>query len=354
MKILNSTTLNYILGFVIILSCCPLLFAETGSPANVTLDVVVTDKAGNRISGLQAEDFTLLVDNRPRPGATFQAADIVSNSNGQTQVIFLLDAVNTAPLAMSNGRQQLQKFLRQGGGALPVPMSLILFTDKSTQAQGNPTRDGNLLADTLDKVGGSLRDYGRSSGFFANVERVQRSLRVMENLASYEAKQPGRKLLICLSTGWPLMFGPESRMTSKDQETLFRTIVKLSTELREARVTVYDIDPLGIADASSFQTFYYQNYLKGVASAGKVESGDAALQVIATQTGGQVLNRSNNLTDLIADCVQDVRAYYTISFVPDQADQQDEYHDIRVNISKPGLTARTRTGYYALRVDKAK
>ncbi|MGA2356349.1 MAG: VWA domain-containing protein [Terriglobales bacterium] len=321
----------------------------------VALDVVVTDKAGNSVPGLQQSDFTVLDDKQPQAILSFHATDESSKADDSPQqVIFVIDEVNATARAVSSARQQLEKFLRRGDGQLFVPMSLVFFADKGTQVLGAATRVGNSLADSLKSHESGLRDIGRSAGFYGAVERVQSSLGTLEKLTAYEAKQPGRKLLIWLSPGWPLISGPRSALSEKDQDTIFHTIVRLSTHLREARVTLYSIDPLGMDDAASFQTFYYENFLKGVPSANKVESGDVALQVIATQSGGQVLSKSNDVAGLIAGCVADAKAYYTLSFAAAAADHPNEYHNLQIKIDRPGLTARTRTGYYAQRQEVAK
>ena len=39
----------------------------------VTVDVVVTDKAGNPVSGLTKEDFTVLDEGRPQPISSFES-----------------------------------------------------------------------------------------------------------------------------------------------------------------------------------------------------------------------------------------------------------------------------------------
>ena len=57
---------------------------------------------------------------------------------------------------------------------------------------------------------------------------------------------------------------------------------------------------------------------------------------------------------LIAGCVADAKAYYTLSFAAAAADHPNEYHNLQIKIDKPGLTARTRTGYYAQRQEVAK
>ena len=329
--------------------------ASTNADHRVTVDIVVTDKAGNLVPGLQQSDFIILDDKQPQPILSFRAFDEGSKADDPPQqVIFVIDEVNASTRPVSNARQQLEKFLRRGDGQLAVPMSLVFFTDKGTQVLGAATRNGNNLADSLKSHESSLRDIGRSAGFYGAVERVQTSLSTLEKLTAYEAKQPGRKLLIWLSPGWPLISGPRSALSEKDQDTIFHTIVRLSTHLREAHVTLYSVDPLGMDDAAGFQTFYYENFLKGVVSANKVESGDVGLQVIATQSGGQVLNKSNDIAGSIAGCVADARAYYTLSFDSAAADHPNEYHNLQISIDRPGLVARTRTGYYAQRQEVAK
>jgi hypothetical protein len=36
-----------------------------------------------------------------------------------------------------------------------------------------------------------------------------------------------------------------------------------------------------------------------------------------------------------------------VSFEASPADRRDEYHSLEIKVDKPGLTARTRQGYYA-------
>ncbi|MFZ1140104.1 MAG: VWA domain-containing protein [Candidatus Sulfotelmatobacter sp.] len=314
----------------------------------ITLDVVVTDKSGKPVPGLQQQDFIILDDKQPQTILTFHATDETSKTDElPLQVILLVDAVNTSFHSVGYERLQLDKFLRQNDGELPIPTSLVLLTDTS-QGQTPSTLDGNVLASSLDSNQSGLRAIGRSQGFYGAADRVDISLGTLEKLISHLATQPGRKLLIWLSPGWPLLSGPEVELSAKDREWLFRNVVNLSTELREARITLYSIDPLGMDDAMG-RRFYYESFLKGVGSANQVQNGNLGLQVIAAQTGGQVLNSSNDIQRLVASCLADAKAFYTLSFDSPPADHPNEYHSLQVKIGKPGLTARTRTGYYAQR-----
>jgi|SRR5580698_698528 len=325
--------------------------ANNAAPApppdhRISLDVVVTDKAGNPQSGLQQQDFTILDDKQPENILSFHATDEGSTAE-PLQIILLLDAVNTGAQTMGFERLELEKFLRKDGGHLALPTSMVFLTDTATEVQPGTTRDGNALAELLKSKETGLRIIGRSQGIYGAMDRFNLALTALERISSYEARQPGRKLLIWFSPGWPMLSGPRLELTKKNEDWLFNAVVGMSRALREARVTLYSLDPLGTSDAGSFRTFYYESFLKGVPSSSKVLPGNLALQVLAAQSGGKVLNSNNDLTQLIANCVIDAKAYYTMSFIYPPADHPDEFHSLEVKVDKPGLTARTRMGYYA-------
>jgi len=326
--------------------------APRESGRRITLDVVVTDKSGNPVPGLQQRDFTLLDDKQPQAILSFRATDLATNDSthgvdSPLQAIFLVDAVNTSFRSVGYERQELQKFLQKDDGKLSLPTSLVILSDTS-QGQSQPTLDGNALVETLNSNQSGLRTIGRSQGFYGDADRFQISIDTLEKLTSHLATQPGRKLLIWLSPGWPLLSGPEVQLSAKNQGWLFQTVVGLSTDLRDARITLYSVDPLGMEEGMG-RTFYYENFLKGVSSANKVQNGNLALQVLAAQSGGRVLTSSNDIAKLITSCLEDSRAFYTLSFDSPPADHANEYHSLQIKIGKPGLSARTRTGYYAQR-----
>jgi VWFA-related protein len=124
-------------------------------------------------------------------------------------------------------------------------------------------------------------------------------------------------------------------------------IVAASTGLRQARVTLYSVDPLGMEDAGGIRISYYEEFLKGITSPSRALPGDLGLQVLAVQSGGRVFNTTNDLTAAIADCAADANAFYVVSFEAARARRGEEYHSLGVTVDKPGITVRTRTGYYA-------
>jgi len=78
----------------------------------------------------------------------------------------------------------------------------------------------------------------------------------------------------------------------------------------------------------------------------QVSPGDLALKVLAVQSGGVVVPPSNDLASSIRTCMGDAGVFYTLSFEPEPADGPNQYHELKVKVDKPGVTARTNTGYY--------
>jgi len=144
-----------------------------------------------------------------------------------------------------------------------------------------------------------------------------------------------------------MLTGPNVQLTSKDQQNLFSTVVAVSTQLRQSRIALYAVDPLGTSDAGSFRTFYYEQFLKGVTSPNRVVIGNLALQVLAYQSGGRVLKSSNDVAGEIEHCIRDANTYYVVTYDPPPADGPDDYHAIEVKLDQPQLKAQTRSGYYA-------
>jgi len=107
------------------------------------------------------------------------------------------------------------------------------------------------------------------------------------------------------------------------------------------------VDPLGTSDAAGLRTIYYETFLKGVKKPSQVQIGNLGLQVFAEHSGGRVFNSSNDLEGEIAASVRDADAFYEVTFEGLRGDGPNEFHALEMKADRPGLTARTQTGYYA-------
>jgi VWFA-related protein len=308
----------------------------------IYLDVVVTPKNGKPVAGLQQQDFTLLDNKVAQSLTSFQAF----GPQAPVEVILVIDAVNATYQTVAFERQQIEKFLQANGNHLAHPTALAVLTDTGTQMQNSFSTDGKQLSDALDHYTVGLRTIRRSTGIYGADERLQLSLKALQELSAREGPRPGRKLILWVSPGWPILSGPGIQLDNKQQQGIYATIVSVSTMLREGRITLYNIDPLGASQSVS-RAFYYESFMKGVSKPSQTDIGDLSLQVLSTQSGGLVLTSSNDVAALLQRAIDDAEAYYEVSFNPSPSEHGDEYHRLDVQVAGPGLTARTRQSYYA-------
>lgn len=327
----------------------------SNQPGAISLDVLVTDKSGAPVTGLQAGDFKLLEKKQPLDIVSVRAAGSESAPGDPPAVaIIVVDAVNAWILTVNAERQMLAKYFEENNGQLPIPVYLAIFTDQGTKVHNPATQDGKALEEFLNANTTDLHNVKRPDGWWGDMEREQLSLKTLNYLTSQVTSMPGRKLFIWLSPGWNLQTNGQWDGASKsDQQALYDNAASVSTALRAARVTVYSIDPSGSEREMTFGPTY-EAFLKGLDVPKRADYGYLLLQVLAMQSGGQALYAANNLSSLINKSLAETKAYYVLTFNPPSAAHPSEYHPIEVQIDKPGVKARTRTIYYSSPATPAK
>jgi VWFA-related protein len=335
----------------------------------IKVDVVVTDRAGKPISGIAAKDFTLLDNGQPEKILTFHAFDEISNTpDPPVKVILLVDALSLPERLAFYERREVERFLRQNNGHLAQPVSLVELSATGLVMVGKPSADGNALAadfahdkniERIRRVPSGMR--GESIESLLGDPPALSALKAIGDIAAAERQRPGRKLLIWVGPGWGVGSGAYLDSSRPRQDT-FYTIYWFSTLLREARIALYSFS-VGETNADG-RALTYRAYLNGVQSVQQATFMHLNRKVLAVETGGRVLeptddpaantndysltgfNANSDLVQQINSCVQEAGTYYTLSFDPSPANHPDEYHDLKVRINRPGLTARTTTGYY--------
>jgi VWFA-related protein len=321
--------------------------APAASSGPMTMDVVVTDKAGHVIRGLKQEDFTLLDNKQPATIRSFAAHEIDAPNSDPQALMLVIDDVNANFNTVSIVRTQIENFLRSNGGHLAIQTGVYMLTDSGLSQVTEISSDGNKLADVLHQKEGALHDIPRSAGFYGGEERLRISLNALAGLGDYLGHASGRKLVVWIGPGWPIFDNPNVLISPQQQRNFFSAIVGLSSTLREAGITLYAVDPLGTVDAASSRTFLWESFLKPVTKPTKSDPGDLALQVFATHSGGTVASGSNDITGEIEKCANDASAWYSMTFDPQRPDAPNTWHDLEVKVDKPGMKVRTINGYYA-------
>ncbi|MES2393790.1 MAG: VWA domain-containing protein [Acidobacteriota bacterium] len=305
----------------------------------VKLDVVVRDGADNPVAGLKQTDF--LVSDNGSAQALSSFADVSQDKTPPT-VVLVFDLINNSEIYATLLREQLTKVLLQNGGKLKYPTLLIVATPTDFISSQTPTTNGNALARALAQVPVGPNVNERLTGEAGALHRENISTKALNETLGSTGKLPGRKLIFWLSHGWGLMGGLP--VTPGQEKELFSAVKQYSSGMRQARITLYKLNTQG-ASASVNSLQEYRQFLKGVNALNQTDFADMSLDVIATQSGGLVLN-SNDLAVMYDRCLKDADGHYEIEFPEGAATKNVAFHEVQVRVNRPGAAARTRNGYY--------
>ena len=183
------------------------------TPSRITLDVVVTPKSGAPVTGLQKSDFTLLDNKAARPIATF---DAFSGPQAPIEIVLLIDAVNTNFTNLAYERQQIDTFLRANGGHLAHPdRARHLHRHRHAGSAGFLHRRQRTQR-SLRPADIGLREIRRDSRFWGAEDRLKLSLNALQLLTDEgRPPRPGRKIIFWVSPGWPYLSGPSVDLDAK-------------------------------------------------------------------------------------------------------------------------------------------
>jgi VWFA-related protein len=262
-----------------------------------SIDAVVTDAAGKPVSDLTPSNFTLLDNGRPAIIRTFHGSRAAIEP--APEVIFVLDAINLPAQQLKQTESAIVHFLRRNNGRLDSPCFVYRLTGNGLLSSLRPTRDGNLLAKEVEKHKSprTVWRIGRNGepnpfeGWGSRARPNPLSPHALGSIAIDQREIRGRKVVIWIGPGWPVRGG----------DIAFDDATELSTRLREARITLDNINVWPNPE----QSFNYRDYLEAPRSQKDMQPAKMVLQVIATHTGGLVLESSGDLDREIERCVEE-------------------------------------------------
>jgi VWFA-related protein len=313
----------------------------------IKLDVMVTGRTGNPVAGLTAPDFRLLENGREQKILSFQAfTGQGAGAEPPVKVILLIDTLDI-PAELARAEQYaVTYYLRKNGGQLAHPTSVFMLSATGLFTASKLSADGNVLAREIEHndvtlVHRNAPGPGVPLSPWYNVDPIEYGLEVLGQIATNERRQPGRKLLIWVGPGTGLGTGGIEGL--RLHPNLFETIRWFSTLLREAHMALYSFS-VGEPELDP-RAELYKEYLAG-ASAHSANIENLDRKVLAVQSGGRVIEPGLDLVEKIENCIRETGRFYRISFDPFAAEHPDEYHDLKVEVDRQGLNARTSTGFY--------
>jgi VWFA-related protein len=305
----------------------------------MTIRVTVSSHNGEPVEGLTKDDFALTDNKHQEPITGFQPL-----TGTITGIVIVLDAVNLPYSDVSFARQQLGQFF-SSNAHLPQPTALGVLENSGLQMQPEFTSDGNALREELDHYSIGLRELTRSAGVYGAEERLQLSLSMFKGLIA-QLPPEGLKRIIWVSPGWPLLGGPGIQLSPSQRAQIFSSIVAFSTELHRSRIVVDAVNPAG-ASQDVGRTNFYETFLRAPRSPNDIALGQLGLQVIAKQSGGLVLNGSNDIAGLVRQAMEQTKGGYLLTFAPAPGDRNNEYHELQVKVQRSGVAVHAPAGYYA-------
>jgi Ca-activated chloride channel family protein len=269
----------------------------------VNIGVTVTDRRGNLVSDLTADDFDLFEDGKDQTIRYFSAGDAVGSAAPEMHLGLLLDVSESMAEDSGFTKTAAIKFLNTLTDALDITV-----VDFDSQV-----RVGRFGQSEFARVIERIRQQ-KSDGHTALYDAIGMYV-------DGAASQPGRKIMLLYTDGG------DTRSAMRFGELL--------NLLRASDITVYAIGML------EHQT-----------QAGKVAQ-RPILQQIAEATGGQAFFPLSvkNLDSVYDKVVAEIRAQYTIGYLSSNAVTDGAWRQVEIRISRKDgrdYRVRSRKGYYAL------
>ncbi len=321
----------------------------------VQLDVVVRNAKGDLITGLHGDDFSVLEDDLPQKIVSFEATTPTSTNGGNvTQIdstaeldrrepeapvtIIVLDELTAKFEDEYFARYSMEKYLSKQGEVLNQPMMLIARTVDRTMVLSDYTTSKKKILQVLNRhlVGNDWRSQN------ANFKDVQIGAAFASLLEVAKATQghPGHKNLVWIGRGFPSLQWDDLQQDQSDG--LQKAVSKCVDLLREARVTLYAIDPAGVSvDAGTLDE-------NGVMAPDDPFGGAVDFDSMARATGGQSMHGRNDVDRLIDNAVANGETFYTLAYRPSTPADGDlkEFRKIKVVLKDSTLVATSRQGYF--------
>jgi len=167
--------------------------------------------------------------------------------------------------------------------------------------------------------------------------RNQATLHALERVADALAQGKGRKSVLLVSDGFihdPSL--PE-----------FRDVQRA---MNRVNASVYFLDARGLTGSSEFASAEFGRALleQDVSSTlSRVALETEGAESVAIDTGGFSLRNPNDLEGEMEKVARDSRSYYLLGYASRNTRRDGKFRKIEVEVRRPGLKVRARSGYYA-------
>jgi VWFA-related protein len=385
----------------------------------VNIDVWVTDKQGKPVGDLDKDDFLVFRDGEPvevtnfyavsggrpvtttvGPEATPSPAPLVGEPPSRAPevapehrlwLIVYIDNYNLDPNERDRVLPALDTFLGRtlgaGDQAMLVTYKRALevrqpFTDQLSllrSALDTLKRESGLAVvrrrdrmDTL-KLIDDTNDAGQALTYARQyaeeqMNGVDYTVDALRRLIDTLAGLPGRKALLYVSSGVPMLPGEEmfhavaekfnlseaySEIPRHDTTRRFERVIRRANE---QRVTFHTMDAGGLKGiefgAAEYAGFVDMN-LRSTLDSVVPENLQSSLRFLAVETGGRAILNRNEVLPALDEVAQDFRSFYSLGVSASNVDS-GRYHRLEVKLRerRKGVRLRHRAGYRSKSLDE--
>jgi len=357
---------------VLLAACVVVLGAQDERPGPtfragveaVEVTAYVTDRDGNPVTDLTADEFEILEDGVPQAIASFALVDIPVErverlpagsrdlepdvwSNDVPEGRLYVVLVDEIPAAQAQRiRHFLRPFFEQQFGANDMAAIVYLGRAQSRNTQAF-TSSRRLLLDAVDKVQPgfddpfgdlSTADWIDDSRAAEGNWKMRARMRSLRDLVESLAEIPGRrKAVLYFTTSLGMDVFDVLDYTGGTKSVAFDDLHRAIAAATRGGVAIYPIDPCGLD--------------LGVGG-GESPNGcstslgeDADLRALGDATGGFGIVNTNSFAGNFARIVRENSTYYLLGFSSTNERRRGRFRKLEVRVRRPGLTVRTRDGY---------
>ena len=377
----------------------------------VQIDAVVTDRKGNHVVDLRADEVEMYEDGKAQKISDFSyikiarsapAANKPTEGGGtsvpgparqlrreevQRTIALVVDDLRMSHDSVRFTKEALKKFLNEQ--VQPNDLVALILTAGGTGSLQQFTSNKQQLHAAVDKLKWVPR-VGNSAQAFASIKQetlnigernmldntnelddanqMRKDLFAVGTLGALNylikglSDMPGRKSIILFSDGLQLFNPSEPTGSSR----ILNSLQLLLDFANRASVVINTIDVRGLAtfnlnatdDTRNLSPAQVEERLQ-MRKANFIDT-QTGLNYLAEQTGGLAIRNTNDMSGGVKKILDDQSGYYLIGYRPDDSTFDStkgraQFHHLKLKVKRAGkYDVRMRTGFYGVPDDKIK
>lgn len=359
----------------------------------VDVDAVVTDKNGNVVRGLTAEDFEVFEDGTPQKIEMFTMVDIpierpervlldrpaiepdvtINDRFEGRMFVFVLDDYHTSPLNTLLVRKAVRNFIQQNMGA--NDLAAVVLTGGSAGMGQDFTSNKRLLLAAVDRFMGQkvrsktlnrMDEYNRQRAMGLGPTRAsvvdtddqmrayqaRGALETLGSVATYlQGVRGRRKAVLFFSEG--IDYDITNVFENREATTILEETRDAIAAATRSNVAYYAIDPRGLGllfDETMAMSAPPEDPGLGIGTTSLAEElrlSQDSLRTLAEETGGFAIVNTNDFAGSFDKLIRETSTYYVLGYYPTNQKKDGRFRSIKVRVKRPGLEVSGRRGYVA-------